>query len=576
MTNVDSIPHQSTIRPVCAIRAEATAWKSTDERIMLSWRFAVDHPIDRHEGNAMLACTLEATLDFTRLRTPPNHADTLVEPEAEQLARLTEANHRRLAEADYSLLDLPGAQARRQVRAGLGVGDDQLAIVAGHQPEFIHPGVWAKHVVIQRLAKAVGGKALNLVVDSDAPRDTALHIPSAQSGRLAITHVPAADLPAGHALELAAPLQGERLDSFVQQVRAAFGEHFERSLLPVYLKQLGSPDADTDWVDQTVHARRAVEASVGVRVDDVRISRAWDGLLLAEMIAHAGDFAASYNRALATYRRANRVRSRQRPIPDLHLEARQVELPVWVYRRGEPRRRLFVRPGNERVELLADHESLGSVALAGLLRSETARLTLAGIEGVRFRPRALALTLWARLFLADLFVHGIGGAKYDRITDLLIQDYFGITPPAMACVSATLRLDLPRHDMGASSVRARRHSLRDLYYNPQRYVTFDETTTALLKRRGAAVDRSAALRKSQPNEHQLRRHAFQAVREINDRILRLHAPVAKRLQADLQEGERRLLANQIADSRDYFFALFSRPVLDSLLDRLPGEEVLRL
>ena len=41
-----------------------------------------------------------------------------------------------------------------------------------------------------------------------------------------------------------------------------------------------------------------------------------------------------------------------------------------------------------------------------------------GRRGVKIRSRALITTLWARLVLGDLFLHGIGGAKYDQVTDL--------------------------------------------------------------------------------------------------------------------------------------------------------------
>ena len=59
------------------------------------------------------------------------------------------------------------------------------------------------------------------------------------------------------------------------------------------------------------------------------------------------------------------------------------------------------------------------------------------------RPRALTLTLFARLCLGDFFIHGIGGGKYDEVTDAIIRDYFGIEPPAYQVLSATLHLPLP-------------------------------------------------------------------------------------------------------------------------------------
>ena len=43
-------------------------------------------------------------------------------------------------------------------------------------------------------------------------------------------------------------------------------------------------------------------------------------------------------------------------------------------------------------------------------------------------PGALTLTLFARVCLGDFFIHGIGGGKYDEVTDAIIRDYFGIEP----------------------------------------------------------------------------------------------------------------------------------------------------
>ena len=187
-----------------------------------------------------------------------------------------------------------------------------------------------------------------------------------------------------------------------------------------------------------------------------------------------------------------------------------------------------------------------------------------------FRPRALTLTLWARLFVADLFIHGIGGAKYDRITDALIRDYFGVTPPAMACVSATMRLDLPRHDATADRVREARCRLRDLRYNPQRHIAVDGETAGLLRQRAEAVALSRSLRSEHPTEHARRRPAFETIRKLNDRVLALRPQVTERLEREVWEIERHAQENAIAERRDFFFALFSREVLEMLITRLPG------
>ena len=515
--------------------------------------------------------TMQATtLDFSRLATPPGHGDTLVEPGAAELPRWAASNHAALAGLSCRILDVSGAEVRRTVRRALAVEDETLAIVTGHQPEFIHPGVWAKHVVVSRLAEAVSGAALNLVVDSDAPRDTALHVPSVQDGRLTVRRVSAAAVPAGFALELADCLSVDEVAAFAHALRAALGERFDRSLLPVYLDQLAASSVDADWGAQTTSARQAAEAALGVQVRDLRVSRVWGGVFLAELLVRARDFAAAYNRALADYRRRYQVRSTQRPIPDLSIESDRVEVPAWVYRRNTARRRLFVGGAGDRLGLFAEREPLGILDGARLRRAATAPDALAELADVCIRPRALTLTLWARLFLADLFVHGIGGAKYDRITDTLIHDYFGVAPPAMACVSATLRLDLPRTAVAADALPTARRRLRDVQFNPQRYVPADPATAELVQQRTRAIGDADALRAAHRERHAERRQAYQAIRACNARLIARHASVVTQLEHDLQTVDAQVQMNAVAYRRDYFFALFSRPALEKLLERLPA------
>jgi hypothetical protein len=46
--------------------------------------------------------------------------------------------------------------------------------------------------------------------------------------------------------------------------------------------------------------------------------------------------------------------------------------------------------------------------------------------------------MFLRLFVADQFVHGIGGARYDQVLDRLIEREFGLEPPRFSVTTATL------------------------------------------------------------------------------------------------------------------------------------------
>ena len=52
-------------------------------------------------------------------------------------------------------------------------------LVAGHQPELFHPGVWFKNFALHRLAHQHGALPINLVVDTDTAKPATL----ARTGR---------------------------------------------------------------------------------------------------------------------------------------------------------------------------------------------------------------------------------------------------------------------------------------------------------------------------------------------------------------------------------------------------------
>ena len=103
------------------------------------------------------------------------------------------------------------------------------------------------------------------------------------------------------------------------------------------------------------------------------------------------------------------------------------------------------------------------------------------------RSRALTNTLYARLFLADLFIHGIGGGKYDELTDELIRRFYGFEPPEFLVLSATRLLPLPTAPVRLDDHRRLARNLRDLHWNPQRFVSADDSRLRELAARKDAL-----------------------------------------------------------------------------------------
>ncbi|MEW6283935.1 MAG: hypothetical protein AB1758_35310, partial [Candidatus Eremiobacterota bacterium] len=126
----------------------------------------------------------------------------------------------------------------------------------------------------------------------------------------------------------------------------------------------------------------------------------------------------------------NREAGRRRTFRPLRKRGDRVETPLWILQ-GHRRRPLWVAASGGR---------------------------LPELEGLR--PRALLWTAFLRLACCDLYLHGTGGAGYDRV----LARFFEVTPPAYAVVSLSLPVEMP----GLVTSRELARKLRELEFHPER------------------------------------------------------------------------------------------------------------
>lgn len=502
-----------------------------------------------------MAATLHSDIDS--LIAPGVDGAVLVHPRGELLLDIAQRN--RDARSRYSFR-LAGRPVEHRPRL-----DGPLTFMTGHQPEFFHPGVWLKGAAAGFLARRAGGTATYLVVDSDVPGRVALACPVQSGGQLSILNLKAA-IDARRSWEQFDAADVRQIRRLLLEPALVAGDSEPAALAAFRTAWTDTPDATSaGHVDRWIramdrcHELARVPACAFLRISDVFSLD--DDAIAADFVAHlvlnAGVFASAYNAALAEYRLARRIRGTQHPVPDLLVADGVVELPFWLLRAGRPRARLGVRHSRDDVELLADGQPVGRLALSGVARRPAAALRGA-LPHLHLRPRALTQTMFARLFLCDLFIHGIGGAKYDQITDGIIRRFFNVDPPGYACISGTLRLPLPRKEAAPGDLEALRRVRRDVRFNPQRYLADRAGEPAVHERiiaRQSAIAESDRLRRESPRAGGQRRDAFLRIRRLNDE---LQPFVARGLLADRNLDKLRadIDHNRIADSREWFFAIY--------------------
>ncbi len=520
-------------------------------------------PLDRRPPGALSLWSVNIELDYTRLTTPPDDGDCLIEPPAHDWPALLDHN-RHLQ--DHTSLSLAGREirdVREATRAALLPNGGGRPIVAcGHQPAFVHPGVWAKHVVVRQVSGPLGCDTIDWVVDNDAPADADLTVPVSINGLLHTQRTAFSIGPAGSAYEGRPRLDGPDLRRIGDAARTV-ETLLPGGMLAEYLNGFEQASAPGDFVDQHVMGRVRVDAALGASLHEMRVSRCFGGPFVADLLLNAPAFAGAYNRALQAYRRRERVRSPDRPLPDLGRLDDRTEAALWIYQPLQRRRRLWVELSGDRLRLFADRQPVGELRTADLL--DNPDRALASLAPWVIRPRALTLTLWVRLLLCDLFVHGIGGAKYDRVTNDIFRTYYRCEPPAMACVSATLRLPLPRAAVQPGDLAAAIHRLRDLQFNPQRYLR--AAPPPLLEERERLIVESQRLRDLRADRLD-RRRVFLALREVNHRLVASEADLPDRFARRTDELRGQIASNATAASREFFYALQPRSRLEMLADRL--------
>lgn len=503
-----------------------------------------------------------------RLAVPDEHLGVLVAPP-------TAAIHAALAaDADAGLGaarvgGVPVVGLRAGLRRRLGLS--RPVVVTGHQPEFVHAGVFAKLLAAGVLSAQAGGSSALLVVDSDTPGSTQLAVPVVADRLVARWQVPIPGLEPGLPFEAQRRLPVERWAAFFQHV-AALVDGWE-TLLPAYADGLCASTHEQAGLCEVVEAgQAAVSRALGIGPPStVRVSQLAATPEFRRLVAHlllsAREFAAAYNAAWRTYRERHRVRGAQRPVPPLLIDAERVELPLWVMQPGQARRRLYVAGRGAELLLLADDEPIGRES-TGAVRDGRVCTAGFGFEaaGWQLRPRALLLSAFVRLLLSDVFIHGVGGARYDEMTADFARRFFGVELPCACCVSATLLLPLPRFGVGRRELAALRHARHDLQYNPQRYL--HGLPEDLLRRRDELIQRAIQLRQQRPPDRLARRETFLQIRAVNRELLDYDTQALRNLERQWQALEQRGRSDEVAADREYFFALHPRAAPAELLERL--------
>jgi len=528
-----------------------------------------------------------------RLSVPRDDGSLYAVPALENAARLADENHQLLTAATTDIqgrsLAVVRAGARKELcqaaRSYTGTWADvpscsdstELVYVTGHQPLLFHPGVWVKNFAIGKLAQAPQAIGINLVVDNDTFASAALRVPSGNRDQPTFGSIA---FDSGHS---ARPWEGAEIhdrklfDSFGDRVideMSSWGiDPLIRELWPLVVER--SRDSQ-QFSDCFTAGRNQLERRWGVNNLELPLSRLCQSesflWFFSHIVAQLPRFGDVYNTALAEYRTINKVRSHTHPVPELRQQDDWLEAPFWIWRDGsDERRRVYVRQVAAELHLQDGETIFAKLPLKPDSEACCAVEVLRELpqRGLHLRTRALTTTLFARLCLGDLFLHGIGGAKYDEMTDRIMARFYGIAPPSFMAVSATVLLPLHSHHVQQEDVTRANFMLRDLRHNPEKYLSNSQASTfvllleekhQLLAEANRDRDQSLSRKQRRAGRH-ARIDRGRRLREITTTFAAAVAEQTEQIVQERSELEKQLAANQVLSSREFSFSLYSEEKL---------------
>jgi hypothetical protein len=479
-------------------------------------------------------------------------------------------------------------------------------VATGHQPDLFHPGVWVKNIAVAEIARRKNAVGLSLIVDNDLMQSRSIRLPvgsaSVDSANANSRDLSQKEIAFDEQISVRVePDTRDRQDNTegvnpalpCEEVRVVDEVQFEQfaeniqatlsqwSLTPAVNKHwhagvaLGS---QSRLGDRLTAVRVNLENSLGIANFELPMSQVCDTAgfrwFLFSVVSRIEQFATAYNDALKAFRELNHIRSHTHPVPELATTAECFEAPFWVWSSSDPiRRPVFVSQTLDEIVLGTALDGSGEFARLPTSRSsydQAVEILLALAEsGVKIRTRALTTTMFVRMFLCDLFVHGIGGARYDEMTDDIIEEFFGIKPAGFLTISYTAWLPFAHSNSESiQDVHALKQRIRDLQQNPQRYLdrNSDPQISQLIAEKEQLIEEQhQAQRLSVKPQNWSGVRRYRRIPEINRILASETQPLIEDAHAELQRVESNLAANDFITDREISYCAFPEERLSEMV-----------
>jgi hypothetical protein len=516
-------------------------------------------------------------------KIPKHHGELYFEPDLPLWKEEALRNRERLVKETF------WGQSAYKVRSTLKLPNNHPLVLSGHQPVFFHPGLWAKCLAASTLAESLSGTPCHKITDTSLAPEHLHYLPEVEeNGKSRFKQldffrtkdmkqqektIPYAYLPAPELAALEHIFTDSQVYSpeLVKPRIAAFWGKFTKGL-----------KKEATWYDFHLHSLKMLDEICGTRRNYLQASKIWSSepfiQFTASWLSNLPEMTESYNKSLDEYRAKYGITHDLTPMPNLKFENWWTEIPFWGVTKYHQRHSLWAKKEGKHLMLKMkggdgtfslDHENIQ----AGL-----------GTLALSLWPKAIPQTLFCRLFLCDFFVHGIGGAAYEEVGDMLFSKVFKLKPLAYGVVSGTYLVD-PEESRVVDVIMSHEQKIewwgRALAQNPEYLFThkanWEKELPVFMHQRFQGCLKDPALRKLAEEKVKLvedlknpakKEGAAKKIKEVNFALYDGYTEVLKALEQGLMDVNKVKDTREVLGYREYPFFCFPPELFVEMKDKI--------
>lgn len=468
-------------------------------------------------------------------------------------------------------------------------------MVTGHAPVFYHPGIWIKNIIVSILSKKFDGISLNVIMDNDILPDNVFTLPDLlnieNSGIQQIEWYPGTgQLPIEEINELNPNIRINNINdenkkrqsinninvldktayyTVIKNICQKILKKENFNGIEKYIEKIITTLNITKNVgEELTFSRIFHETDFNIQNLEIPISNisGTDSFILFFLsIALEPDrFCNIHNTALDNYRFNNKIRSKANPLPNLYIEGNVYEIPFWIWKVNSIREKIFIKLDKDSIHILNKDLKCYCTLSADNIKGSTDIIKKVIQSGYKIRPRAISNTIFLRLFLSDIFVHGIGGAKYDQITDKIIEEYYNIVPPEYMTATATLFPPISKYDISKESVKAAENDLKKVHFNPDKFIPRDLKANPDVKQ--LLCEKELLIERCNDKDKRGTKEDFVRLKQINYDLCQYLKEVIETKEKEIRELKVKLKYNEVVNNRNFPIYIFPNEFLREFYD----------